>query len=259
MAAQTSSALLIHWALLFSAPWTVAANRVESNFEAAMPTGFASCTCEKQVLVDKELETKEVILVTKKWDLDQCVSTCPGYCGQDEAPFVRCLEVRTETGNTGDNKDEHFKMIANMVPVGTGGEPEFPMPGPMERKESYMPENAYLACSCKTKNTSHFFLYGHEHYMNGLKVWGRVGCQRSCSQECLSLGSISTGCIQAEMTYAKDQVGEVGYQRVPLVVSNAKRAFPEAKAVNKVQQQKTVTESDTKVQVPFDKMNLELS
>jgi len=221
MAARTSSAFLLLWALGFSASWIVAANRVESNFQDAMPTGFASCTCEKQVLEDKSLKTKEVILVTKKWSLDQCKSTCPGYCQQDSAPFMRCLEVRSATGSTGDQKDEHFNMIANMVPDGAWGE-KLPS-SRMVRSESYMPSNSFSACLCEMKNASHAFLFGYEEYMDGLQVWGRVGCQRSCTHECFRLGFTSAGCIQSEMTFATGQVGEVGYQRVPLVVDNRKK------------------------------------
>lgn len=239
MAAQISLAFWIHWAMAFSAPWIIAAYREESNLQTAMKTGFTSCTCQKQVLEDNNLKMKEVILVTKKWDLGQCTSTCPGYCEQDGAPFVRCLEVHTATGNTGNQADLHFSMMVNMVPGAKFGKQQVP---PLSRKESYMPENEFSACSCKITNTSHVFLFGQDTWMNGLKVWGRVGCPRSCGSECYKLNSISTGCIQAEMTEAKGQVGEVGYQRVPLVVSNAKQSSKfTAKVIhaNEVQQKPT--------------------
>jgi len=240
----------ILWALAFSAPWIVAADRGVLNLQDAMPTGFASCACKKEVLENKSPKTKEVILVTKKWSLDQCISTCPGYCKQDSAPFMRCLEVRTATGTTGDKKSEHFDMIANMVPDRMWGDDQ-PL-DMMVRRESYLPENAYSACSCNMSNTDHPFLYGHEGFMSGLQVWGRVGCDRSCTQACLTLGSDSTGCIQSEMTYATGQVGEVGYQRVPLVVDNGKKPPQKGIQAHKVQQQQQVTESDIKLDIPFD-------
>lgn len=240
------------WALAFSAPWIVAADRNALNVQDAMPTGFASCTCEKEVLENKSPKTKEVILVTKKWSLDQCISTCPGYCTQDGAPFVRCLEVRTATGTTGNKKSEHFSMIPNMVPDRKWGNEPLNM---MVRQESYLPANGYSACSCKMSDTNHTFLYGHEGFMGGLQVWGRVGCDRSCTQECFNLGSDSTGCILSEMTKSyKGKVGEVGYQREPLVVNNGKRPTQEGIQAHKVQQQPQVTESEIKVDIPVNLM-----
>jgi len=46
-----------------------------------------------------------------------------------------------------------------------------------------------------------------------------------------------------EMTYAKGMVGEVGYERVSLVVSNAKQPFPKLNNANKEQTKSDPAES----------------
>jgi len=204
----------------------VASERAPLTLSDSKPTGFASCICQKKVPQEGD---QPVILVTKKWELDECTSKCKQYCQQENAPFRICMPVHTESGNTGNKKVKHLsEYFANVVPDQAWQEEGNMGLNKMVRHESYISENAFMACSCSKNITEYIFLVGQEAYMGGLQVWGRTGCGKSCSKECYQMGFPSSGCIQAEMT--KGEVGEMGYKRESLSASQLKRAVP-----NKIQ------------------------
>jgi len=264
MAQPISVVLVMHLAavLFFSNSQIVAAIRDDASVHNgdSIPTSFSSCVCQKDVVdhFDKS-QAKPVILVTKTWTLGECNLKCPGFCLQDKAPFLFCMAVHTATGKTGNHLDIHHGVRANIVPDkevpnvpdldlaslnSDDLSQDVPMPLEMVRHETYSADTMFAACVCQYDSTGYHFLVGKENYMGGLQIWGRVGCDRSCSQECGSMGLTSKklfpeavprnavpGCIQAEVTKDEETPGPIGYKRELLTASLMKRVATHSEMV----------------------------
>jgi len=264
MAQPISVVLVMHLAavLFFSNSQIVAAVRDDASVhnDDSIPTSFSSCVCQKDVVDHfNKYQAKPVILVTKTWALGECNLKCPGFCLQDKAPFLFCMAVHTATGQTGNHLDIHLGVRANIVPDREGPvvpdldlaglnsddlSQDMPQPLAMERHETYMADTMFAACVCQYDSTGYHFLYGKEDYMGGLQIWGRVGCDRSCSQKCGSMGLTSKklfpeavprnavpGCIQAEVTKDEETPGPIGYKRELLTASLMKRVATHSEMV----------------------------
>jgi len=204
-------------------------------------TMFDSCICE----IPFNNQMLPFILVTQHWDMESgsCDINCNTRCQKFNvnATMIKCLNVRTANGDTGTNPALHVGLRPNIVdPSVKETLMEDMTIMKMVRHHTYSQENVFFACSCKNffpidaedlekGGNIEEFLFGDKTYYGGLQVWGRVGCDKSCSNECGKFGgkALQSQCIIAMMT--KQSIEEEatnglnGYNTVDMTTDMSKK------------------------------------